>query len=89
MYRHSFNRGPARNDTEITEDNKSVCMKSFRNLSTADTIRIAGGGTLPKSDNFIKCPSIHVNFHDLLSNFLTFYFFIFFIYRYNIIYIYI
>ena len=54
MYRHSFNRGPARNDTEITEDNKSVCMKSFRNLSTADTIRIAGGGTLPKSDNFIN-----------------------------------
>ena len=51
MYRHSFNRGPARNDTEITEDNKSVCMKSFRNLSTADTINIAGGGTLPKSDN--------------------------------------
>ena len=54
MYRHSFNRGPARNDTEITEDNKSVCMKSFRNLSTADTIQIAGGGTLPKSDNFIN-----------------------------------
>ena len=54
MYRHSFNRGPARNDTEITEDNKSVCMKSFRNLSTADTIRIAGGGALPKSDNFIN-----------------------------------
>ena len=54
MYRHSFNRGPARNDTEITEDNKSVCMKSFRNLSTADTIKIAGGGTLPKSDNFIN-----------------------------------
>ena len=54
MYRHSFNRGPARNDTEITEDNKSVCMKSFRNLSTSDTIQIAGGGTLPKSDNFIN-----------------------------------
>ena len=54
MYRHSFNRGPARNDTEITEDNKSVCMKSFRNLSTADTNRIAGGGTLPKSDNYIN-----------------------------------
>ena len=54
MYRHSFNRGPARNDTEITEDNKSVCMKSFRNLSTADTINIACGGTLPKSDNFIN-----------------------------------
>ena len=54
MYRHTFLRGPARNDTNIKEADKSLCMKSFRNLKTTDTIKIVGGGKLPKTDNFIN-----------------------------------
>ena len=31
-YRHTFDRGPARNDTVITPTSKSACMKSFKNI---------------------------------------------------------
>jgi len=53
-FRHSFDKGPARNNTTIKSEDKSACMKSFKNVKATDDILIAGGGSLPKTDNFIN-----------------------------------
>ena len=53
-YRHTFDRGPARNDFTVKAENKTECMKSFKNIKATDDILIAGGGDLPKSNNFIN-----------------------------------
>tara|TARA_B100000029_G_scaffold117056_1_gene110099 strand:- start:5547 stop:6440 length:894 start_codon:yes stop_codon:yes gene_type:complete len=54
LFRHTFAKGPARNDTEIFPENKTTCMKSFKNLRVDSNILITGGGKLPKKENFIK-----------------------------------
>ena len=54
FFRHTFDRGPARNDTTIKSENKSACMKSFKNIRASDDLVIAGGGSLPKTNNFIN-----------------------------------
>jgi hypothetical protein len=54
MTRFEYNRGPPLNDTTISKDVKTDCMKSFKNLEYKDNIVITGGGTLPKRTNFIN-----------------------------------
>ena len=53
-FRHTFDRGPARNDTVIASTAKSTCMKSFKNIDANRNIMIAGKGNLPKKENFIN-----------------------------------
>ena len=53
-FRHTFDRGPARNDTVIAPTAKSSCMKSFKNIDAAKNTLIAGNGKLPKTKNFIN-----------------------------------
>ena len=54
LFRHTFAKGAARNDTEISPENKTTCMKSFKNLRVDSNILISGGGKLPKKENFIE-----------------------------------
>ena len=53
-FRHTFDRGPARNDTVIAPTAKSTCMKSFKNIDAEKNTLIAGNGKLPKTENFIN-----------------------------------
>tara|TARA_Y100000590_G_scaffold34096_1_gene37268 strand:+ start:2607 stop:3488 length:882 start_codon:yes stop_codon:yes gene_type:complete len=53
-FRHTFDRGPARNDTDRGPNDKSTCMNSFKNIDAAENILIAGKGKLPKKENFIN-----------------------------------
>lgn len=53
-FRHTFDRGPARNDTDIKSKDKSTCMKSFKNIDAEVNTLIAGSGKLPKKENFIN-----------------------------------
>jgi len=54
MTRFEYLRGPALNDFVVTTGNKTDCMKSFKNIEVAETVTIAGEGTLPKRTNFIN-----------------------------------
>ena len=54
MTRFEYDRGPPLNDTTISKDIKTDCMKSFKNLEYEDNIVITGGGTLPEKNNFIN-----------------------------------
>lgn len=53
-FRHTFDRGPARNDIDIESEDKSTCMKSFKNIDAEENTLIAGSGKLPKKENFIN-----------------------------------
>ena len=41
LFRHTFAKGPARNDTEIFPENKTTCMKSFKNLRVDSNISVS------------------------------------------------